>query len=174
MPADVVVDLHGGDLDEDLRPYSYWFRGGKPAQDSAGLKLVMAFGLDHVIVSDVNAETNPGRSLSTQALRAAARRCSSPKPAGAASSRRATSRRSLRDLSTCSARSDMLPRKVTPLRAPGLARRAGLAHRRGQRRRVLRGGGARHAACERVRSSATRRICSAVRPATSARRSTAS
>ena len=33
-PADVVVDLHGGDLDEDLRPYSYWFRGGKPAQDS--------------------------------------------------------------------------------------------------------------------------------------------
>lgn len=68
MPADVVVDLHGGDLDEDLRPYSYWFRGGKAAQDSAGLKLVMAFGLDHVIVSDVNAETNPGRSLSTQAL----------------------------------------------------------------------------------------------------------
>jgi predicted deacylase len=68
MPADVVVDLHGGDLDEDLRPYSYWFRGGKPAQDSAGLKLVMAFGLDHVIISDINAETNPGRSLSTQAL----------------------------------------------------------------------------------------------------------
>src|SRR5262249_40274896 len=24
--ADVVVDLHGGDLDEDLRPYSYWPR----------------------------------------------------------------------------------------------------------------------------------------------------
>jgi uncharacterized protein len=68
MPADVVVDLHGGDLDEDLRPYSYWFRGGKPAQDSAGLKLVLAFGLDHVIVTDINAATNPGRSLSTQAL----------------------------------------------------------------------------------------------------------
>jgi predicted deacylase len=34
-PADVVVDLHGGDLDEDLRPYSYWFRSGQPAQDSA-------------------------------------------------------------------------------------------------------------------------------------------
>src|SRR5207248_1405451 len=29
-PADVIVDLHGGDLDEDLRPYSYWFRAGKP------------------------------------------------------------------------------------------------------------------------------------------------
>src|SRR5579884_845710 len=52
--ADVVVDLHGGDLDEDLRPYSYWFRGGRAAQDSAGLKLVMAFGLDHIIVTDVD------------------------------------------------------------------------------------------------------------------------
>jgi uncharacterized protein len=29
VPADVVVDLHGGDLDENLRPYSYWFRGGR-------------------------------------------------------------------------------------------------------------------------------------------------
>ena len=68
-PADVVVDLHGGDLDEDLRPYSYWYRGGKAAQDSAGLKLVMAFGLDHVIVSDVD-PTSPtaGRSLSGYAL----------------------------------------------------------------------------------------------------------
>jgi predicted deacylase len=68
VPADVVVDLHGGDLDEDLRPYSYWFRGGRPAQDSAGLRLVMAFGLDHVIVNDIDANTNPGRSLSSQAL----------------------------------------------------------------------------------------------------------
>src|SRR5437868_6895661 len=41
-PADVVVDLHGGDLDENLRPYSYWFRSGRAAQDSAGLKLIMA------------------------------------------------------------------------------------------------------------------------------------
>jgi len=65
-PADVVVDLHGGDLDEDLRPYSYWFRGGRAAQDSAGLKLALAFGLDHIIVSD--ADPNNGRSLSGQAL----------------------------------------------------------------------------------------------------------
>src|SRR5215471_7964819 len=68
-PADVVVDLHGGDLDENLRPYSYWFRGGKAAQDSAALKLIMAFGLDHIIVTDVNpAAPNAGRSLSSQAL----------------------------------------------------------------------------------------------------------
>ncbi len=52
QPADVVIDLHGGDLDEDLRPYSYWFRGGRPAQDSASRALALAFGLDHIIVRD--------------------------------------------------------------------------------------------------------------------------
>jgi predicted deacylase len=68
-PADVVVDLHGGDLDEDLRPYSYWFRSGRPAQDSASRALVLAFGLDHVIVTDVNPDAaTAGRSLSGQGL----------------------------------------------------------------------------------------------------------
>jgi len=68
-PADVVVDLHGGDLDENLRPYSYWFRSGRPAQDTAALKLIMAFGLDHIIVTNVDpAAPNAGRSLSSQAL----------------------------------------------------------------------------------------------------------
>jgi len=68
-PADVIIDLHGGDLDENLRPYSYWMRSGRPAQDSAGRALVMAFGLDHVIVQDVNpAAPAAGRSLSGQAL----------------------------------------------------------------------------------------------------------
>jgi predicted deacylase len=68
-PADVIVDLHGGDLDEDLRPYSYWYRGGNAAQDSAGLKLVLAFGLDHVIVTNVSPQApNAGRSLSGYAL----------------------------------------------------------------------------------------------------------
>jgi len=66
-PADVVVDLHGGDLDEDLRPYSYWFRGGRAAQDSAGKALALAFGLDHIIVTDVN-PSGPARSLSTYSL----------------------------------------------------------------------------------------------------------
>src|SRR5712691_11293392 len=51
-PAAVVIDLHGGDLDEDLRPYSYWFRGGQVALDSASRALALAFGLDHIIVRD--------------------------------------------------------------------------------------------------------------------------
>jgi uncharacterized protein len=68
-PANVVVDLHGGDLDEDLRSYSYWFRGGRAAQDSAGLELALAFGLDHIIVTDVDPTSpNASRSLSGQAL----------------------------------------------------------------------------------------------------------
>jgi predicted deacylase len=69
LPSDVIVDLHGGDLDEDLRSYSYWFRGGRAAQDSAGLKLALAFGLDHIIVTDVDPSLpTAGRTLSTQAL----------------------------------------------------------------------------------------------------------
>lgn len=69
LPSDVVVDLHGGDMDEDLRPYSYWFRGGNAAQDDAGKALALAFGLDHIIVTNVNpASPTAGRSLSTQAL----------------------------------------------------------------------------------------------------------
>ena len=68
-PADVIVDLHGGDIDEDLRPYSYWTRTGDSAQDEASRKLVLAFGLDHVIVRDVDT-SNPAsaRSLGGYAL----------------------------------------------------------------------------------------------------------
>jgi predicted deacylase len=68
-PATVIVDLHGGDLDEDLRPYSYWIRTGNPTQDAASKILAMAFGLDMIIVRDVDA-TNPAsaRSLSGYAL----------------------------------------------------------------------------------------------------------
>jgi hypothetical protein len=67
--ADVIVDLHGGDLDEDLRPYSYWIRTGKAAQDSASRALAVAFGLDMIIVRDVDT-ANPAstRSLSGYAL----------------------------------------------------------------------------------------------------------
>jgi uncharacterized protein len=63
QPADVIVDLHGGDLDEDLRPYSYWMRSGRSAQDSASKVLADRFGLDMVIVNDIDI-TNPARTRS--------------------------------------------------------------------------------------------------------------
>jgi uncharacterized protein len=68
-PADVVVDLHGGDLDEDLRPYSYWMRSGNAKQDSASRVLALAFGLDMIIVNDLDV-SDPARrrSLSGYAL----------------------------------------------------------------------------------------------------------
>jgi hypothetical protein len=68
-PADVIVDLHGGDLDENLRPYSYWTRTGNAAQDGAAQTLVLSFGLDHIILRDIDA-TNPAsiRSLGGYAL----------------------------------------------------------------------------------------------------------
>jgi hypothetical protein len=52
--ADVVIDLHNGDIDENLRPYSYWTRTGNPGQDSASLALCEAMGLDHIIVRNVD------------------------------------------------------------------------------------------------------------------------
>ena len=49
--CDHLIDLHGGDLDEDLRPYSYWTKTGNAAQDATSRAMVLAFGLDHIIVS---------------------------------------------------------------------------------------------------------------------------
>jgi predicted deacylase len=54
-PSEVIVDLHGGDIDEDLRPYSYWTRTGVAEQDNASKTLALAFGLDHIILRDVDA-----------------------------------------------------------------------------------------------------------------------
>ncbi len=49
--CDHLIDLHGGDLDENLRPYSYWTVTGNKQQDEMSRQMVLAFGLDHIIVS---------------------------------------------------------------------------------------------------------------------------
>jgi predicted deacylase len=49
--SDHLIDLHGGDIDESLRPYSYWTVTGNMAQDSISKEMVLAFGLDHIIIS---------------------------------------------------------------------------------------------------------------------------
>ncbi|MCX6550222.1 MAG: succinylglutamate desuccinylase/aspartoacylase family protein, partial [Acidobacteria bacterium] len=49
--CDHLIDLHGGDLDESLRPYSYWTVTGNAAQDNISKDMVLAFGLDHIIIS---------------------------------------------------------------------------------------------------------------------------
>jgi hypothetical protein len=49
--CDHLIDLHGGDLDESLRPYTYWTVTGREEQDRVSREMVLAFGLDHVIIS---------------------------------------------------------------------------------------------------------------------------
>ncbi len=50
--CDYLIDLHGGDLDESLRPYSYWVKTGNARQDAVSREMVLAFGLDHIIISE--------------------------------------------------------------------------------------------------------------------------
>ena len=49
--CDHLIDFHGGDIDESLRPYSYWSKTGKENQDRISREMVLAFGLDHIIIS---------------------------------------------------------------------------------------------------------------------------
>ena len=48
--SDYVMDFHGGDLDENLRRYSYWADTGQSRMDSISRGMVLAFGLDHIII----------------------------------------------------------------------------------------------------------------------------
>lgn len=48
--ANYLIDLHGGDLDESLRPYSYWPMTGNDAVDSVTKQMVLAFGIDNIII----------------------------------------------------------------------------------------------------------------------------
>lgn len=45
-----VVDLHCGDGNESLRPYSYWITTGDPKVAEEGRAMALAFGLDHIVV----------------------------------------------------------------------------------------------------------------------------
>src|SRR6266852_4883794 len=50
--SDYLIDFHGGDLDESLRPYAYWIVSGNKKQDAVSKQMVLAFGLDHIIISE--------------------------------------------------------------------------------------------------------------------------
>jgi predicted deacylase len=45
-----VIDLHCGDGNESLRPYTYWITTGAPNVAAAGKQMALAFGLDHIVV----------------------------------------------------------------------------------------------------------------------------
>jgi uncharacterized protein len=48
--CDYLIDYHGGDLDESLRPYGYWGPVGDAKQDQTSREMALAFGLDHIII----------------------------------------------------------------------------------------------------------------------------
>ena len=67
--SDYLIDLHGGDLDEDLRPYSYYTISGNEKVDRITRELTLAFGLDHIIIqTDFPRDPAASRYLSNTAL----------------------------------------------------------------------------------------------------------
>jgi len=48
--CDYLIDFHGGDLDENMRRYSYWAETGKENLDTVSRGMVLAFGFDHIII----------------------------------------------------------------------------------------------------------------------------
>jgi hypothetical protein len=59
-----VIDMHCGDGNESLRPYSYWQISGNPAVDSPAREMALAFGLDHIVL-DRERPKDPARSMYT-------------------------------------------------------------------------------------------------------------
>ena len=61
-PATHVIDLHCGDGNESLRPYTYWVTTGAPAVVQAGREMALAFGLDHIVI-DAERPEDPAASV---------------------------------------------------------------------------------------------------------------
>ena len=66
--CDYLIDYHGGDLDESLRPYAYWGPTGHAEQDRISKEMVLTFGLDHIIIwSERPTDPNATRYLDNTA-----------------------------------------------------------------------------------------------------------
>ncbi len=64
--SDYLVDLHAGDGNESLRPYTYWNKLGVDSRvDSVARLMALAWGAEHIIV-DTTRTRDPARSIYTQ------------------------------------------------------------------------------------------------------------
>ncbi|MGQ0702698.1 MAG: M14 family metallopeptidase [Gemmatimonadales bacterium] len=64
--ADYLVDMHAGDGNESLRPYTYWNKLGVNARvDSVAREMALVWGADHIII-DTTRTRDPARSIYTQ------------------------------------------------------------------------------------------------------------
>ena len=61
--CDYLIDFHGGDLDENLRKYSYWAQTGKDKLDATSRAMVLAFGLDHIILQNFRSPVPAGGAV---------------------------------------------------------------------------------------------------------------
>ncbi|HEV7242802.1 MAG TPA: M14 family metallopeptidase [Thermoanaerobaculia bacterium] len=59
-----LIDMHCGDGNESLRPYSYWMPIGDEKVDGPAREMVLAYGLDHIVV-DRTRPTDPKKTLYT-------------------------------------------------------------------------------------------------------------
>lgn len=59
-----LADMHCGDGNESLRPYSYWTISGNASVDEGSKQLALAFGLDHIVI-DREQPKDPARSVYT-------------------------------------------------------------------------------------------------------------
>lgn len=50
--CDVLIDLHCGDANEALIPYTYWMVSGNPKLDEETKQLAVTFGLKHIIIDE--------------------------------------------------------------------------------------------------------------------------
>ena len=62
--ADYVVDLHCGDGNEALRPYTYWMLTGNDELDEKSKNMAIVFGLDHIVI-DTDRPGDPDASIYT-------------------------------------------------------------------------------------------------------------
>lgn len=64
--ADFLVDIHAGDGNESLRPYTYWSPLGLNARaDSIAREMALAWGSDHIVIDTVRPR-DPKASVYTQ------------------------------------------------------------------------------------------------------------
>ncbi|HXN63805.1 MAG TPA: succinylglutamate desuccinylase/aspartoacylase family protein [Candidatus Acidoferrales bacterium] len=67
--CDFLIDLHGGDLDESLVPYTYWTTVGNERVDATSREMALAFGLNYIIIqSDFPRDPNAAKYLVSDAL----------------------------------------------------------------------------------------------------------
>jgi uncharacterized protein len=57
-----LIDLHCGDGNESLRPYTYWITTGASEVAESGRQMALAFGLDHIVV-DRERPSDPNASM---------------------------------------------------------------------------------------------------------------